>query len=105
MLGERPEPAKLVLVIDVVLDYIKREVVESAKTPDRKTEQENEFEAGVLGHNQQCREDASEEKQTAFEVDQVFAFQVTHLGSILVESVAPVVPRKRNLFVDLAGWC
>ena len=75
---KRPKPGKPVPAVHVMLDDIKREVIEPAKTPDRDREQYSGFEGRMLDEEQGRREHSDEQKENTFELDQAGGGDVFH---------------------------
>ena len=76
--AKRPQPGKPVAAVHIMLDDIKREVVEPAKTPDRDSEQYGDFQRGLVQEKQHRSEQTDEKEQNALELDQSGRRDVFH---------------------------
>jgi hypothetical protein len=73
---ERPEASEAIGGIYVMLDDVEGEVIGAGEGPDGDSQQEGEFEGGEFKENGGRRDEAGEEEEEAFEIDDAGVGQV-----------------------------
>lgn len=78
VLEERTDSGKAILAIHIFFNHIEGKVIASAKRPDGQSHQSAELPRRVFEQNQPDGQTPKQQKQSGFEVDQRFAFKITH---------------------------
>src|ERR1043166_7905894 len=76
--NNEPQPRKPITRANILLDHIKRKVVEAAKAPDRKRQQQADPPTRTLKNQQQRRHDPDSQEQQALALDPKWIREVFH---------------------------